>query len=238
MSTEHIPPAEVAAGTKDEHAEHNMPLPAAKRTALDHLREFPHYYSDLAKAEPKFRKTAFFATEALEQRKTAVFRDLAHKDDHKPGKDILADRAASASFQQHENKHVRGTEGEQFICFPDAAAHAGLAYLAWKSKGRLERVLPASLAVEVGALQVNTDHQSTNHEFNQAGVKLRVGMDTESPLVATVHTRNNRMVSPALSAFARQTLREVFGPAAATTLEAIKAPSTTPRPFAPLNRSK
>lgn len=61
MSTTHIPPAEIAAGTKDEHAEHHMPLPIAKRTALDHLREFPHYYSDLAKAEPKFRKTALFA---------------------------------------------------------------------------------------------------------------------------------------------------------------------------------
>jgi hypothetical protein len=250
MSTDKIPPAEVAAGTKDEHAEHNMPLPIAKRTALDHLREFPHYYSDLAKAEPKFRKTALFATEALEQRKTAVFNDLAKHPNYVPGKDILADRAASASFIGHEKKHVLGIHNPLDVAFPDAAAHAGIADMVFRSRGQDIRELlpPAYHHLIRGTETYDTQGQSgtlKNRSYDLPTGRLATGWEPRNNLVATAHMRHDGsgrriMIPNALADVARDHLSRHYSNDAVQQLSTIKAPIDLPPPrgFKPLNRSK
>lgn len=336
---EDIPPAEIAAGTKDEHAEHHQPLPIAKRTALDHLKKFPHYYSDLATAETTFRKSAVlachpdgtivhhacgdthvspgtttvrcladlgkaighdkafhdplvnralvphpplppgavpiswqeararlqsndasgvrhaptdmtFASEALERRKEAVFNDLAKHLNYVPGKDVMADRSASASFIGHEKKHVLGIHNPTDIAFPDAAAHAGIADMVFRSGGRDIRELlpPAYHHLIRGTTTYDTQGASgtlKNRAYDLPTGRLATGWDPRTNLVATAHMRNDGsgrrvMIPNALADVARDHLSRHYSNDAVRLLSGIKAPIDLPPPrgFKPLNRSK
>jgi hypothetical protein len=50
-----IPPAQIRMGTKHE-LEHTKNHKQARKIAMDHLKEHPHYYTYLNKAERQMRK--------------------------------------------------------------------------------------------------------------------------------------------------------------------------------------